>query len=254
MEILLISSVALGASLLTFFSGFGLGTLLMPIIALFFPLPIAIAITAIVHFSNNLLKFALLARYSNFSILLRFGIPAVIFAFLGAWCLESLSEWEWEFVYTFFDSTGHVTPLKVIIGLVIALFLVLESNSTLHVPSAFKKLWFGGMLSGFFGGLSGHQGAFRSLFLTQNALSKEVFLATGVSIAIVVDLSRLSLYATHWQSALDQWLMIVVAIVSAFIGTLIGKYFLKKVSIEFIRFVVAWRLGSVAFLLILGVL
>ncbi len=110
------------------------------------------------------------------------------------------------------------------------------------------------MLSGFFGGLSGHQGAFRSLFLTQNALSKEVFLATGVSIAVVVDLSRLSLYATHWQSALDQWLMIVVAIVSAFIGTLIGKYFLKKVSIEFIRFVVAWMLGSVAFLLILGVL
>ena len=49
-------------------------------------------------------------------------------------------------------------------------------------------------------------------------------------------------------------LMIVVAIVSAFIGTLIGKYFLKKVSIEFIRFVVAWMLGSVSFLLILGVL
>jgi len=95
---------------------------------------------------------------------------------------------------------------------------------------------------------------FVAFFLTQNALSKEVFLATGVSIAVVVDLSRLSLYASHWQSALAQWQMIVVAIVSAFIGTLIGKYFLKKVSIEFIRFVVAWMLGSVAFLLILGVL
>lgn len=254
MEMILIASVALIASLLTFFSGFGLGTLLMPIIALFFPLPIAIAITAIVHFSNNLLKFALLVKHSDLSILVRFGVPAVIFALLGAWCLEFLSEWKWEFAYTLFGFTAHVTPLKLIIGLVIALFLVLESNSTLHVPSAFKKLWLGGMLSGFFGGLSGHQGAFRSLFLTQNALSKEVFLATGVSIAVVVDLSRLSLYATHWQSALDQWQMIVVAIVSAFIGTFIGKYYLKKVSIEFIRLVVAWMLGSVAFLLILGVL
>jgi len=254
MELFLISGVAFGASLLTFFSGFGLGTLLMPIIALFFPLPIAIAITAIVHFSNNLLKFALLARYSNLPIFLRFGIPAVIFAFLGAWCLEFLSEWKWEFTYTFFGFILHVTPLKVIIGLVIALFLALESTPKLYVPNAFKTLWLGGMLSGFFGGLSGHQGAFRSLFLTQNILSKEVFLATGVSIAVFVDISRLSLYATHWQSAFNQWQMIAVAIGSAFVGTLIGKYFLKKVSIAFIRFVVAWILGMVAFLLITGAL
>lgn len=254
MELLLVASVAMMASLLTFFSGFGLGTLLMPIIALFFPLPIAIAITALVHFSNNLLKFFLLARYSNYAILVRFGLPAVIFALLGAWCLEGLSEWKWGFTYTLFDFTFTITPLKLIIGFVIALFLVIESSTTLHVPNAFKKLWLGGALSGFFGGLSGHQGAFRSLFLTQNALSKEVFLATGVSIAIVVDLSRLSLYAKHWESALAQWELIVIATLSAFLGTLIGKFFLKKVSIEFIRFIVALMLGIVAFLLMVGFL
>lgn len=254
MEIFLVAGVAFIASLLTFFSGFGLGTLLMPVIALFFPLPIAIAITAIVHFSNNLLKFFLLVKHSNVSILLRFGIPAVLFALLGAVCLEFLSEWKWGLTYSILGVTCQVTPLKLIIGLVIALFLVLESNATLHVPSAFKKLWLGGALSGFFGGLSGHQGAFRSLFLTQNALSKEVFLATGVSIAVVVDLSRLSLYAKHWDVALSQWQMILAAIISAFIGTLIGKHYLQKVSIEFIRLVVAWMLGSVAFLLMVGVL
>lgn len=254
MELVLVAGVAFSASLLTFFSGFGLGTLLMPIVALFFPLPIAIAITAIVHFSNNVLKFFLLARYSNYAILIRFGLPAVIFALLGAWCLELLIEWKWGFTYTLFDFTFTITPLKLIIGFVIALFLGVESNTTLRIPSYAKKLWLGGALSGFFGGLSGHQGAFRSLFLTQNALSKEVFLATGVSIAVVVDLSRLSLYAKHWESALAQWELIVIATLSAFIGTLIGKFFLKKVSIDFIRFIVAWMLGIVAFLLIAGVL
>ncbi|WP_041958637.1 sulfite exporter TauE/SafE family protein [Sulfurospirillum arsenophilum] len=254
MEIFLVAGVAFIASLLTFFSGFGLGTLLMPIIVLFFPLPIAIAITAIVHFSNNLLKFFLLVKHSDVSILLRFGVPAVIFALLGAWSLDLLSEWSLGFTYTLFGFTCNVTPLKLIIGLVIVFFLILESSPTLRVPNAFKKLWLGGALSGFFGGLSGNQGAFRSLFLTQNALSKEVFLATGVSIAVIVDLSRLSLYAKHWESALAQWELIVIATLSAFIGTLIGKFFLKKVSIEFIRFIVAWMLGVVAFLLIAGVL
>lgn len=168
--------------------------------------------------------------------------------------MEFLSEWKWGFTYTIFGFTCYATPLKLIIGLVIAFFLVLESSSTLHVPSAFQKLWLGGALSGFFGGLSGNQGAFRSLFLTQNALSKEVFLATGVSIAVIVDLSRLSLYAKHWEDALAQWELIVIATLSAFVGTMIGKFFLKKVSIEFIRLVVAWMLGVVAFLLIAGVL
>ena len=254
MEMILIASTAFLASLLTFFSGFGLGTLLMPVIAIFFPLPIAIAITAMVHFSNNLLKCGLLFKYSDFPTFMRFGIPAIVFSFLGAWTLDVLSVWRWDFTYTFLGLVAHMTPLKVVIGLVIVLFLVVESHETMQIPSTFKKLWFGGILSGFFGGLSGHQGAFRSLFLTQNALSKEVFLATGVSIAVVVDLSRLGVYMTHWESALAQWQMILVAIVSAFMGTFIGKHYLKKVSIEFIRRIVSWMLGSVSFLLIVGIL
>jgi len=37
-------------------SGFGLGTLLLPVFALFFPLPVAIAATALVHLANNFFK------------------------------------------------------------------------------------------------------------------------------------------------------------------------------------------------------
>jgi len=254
MELILIGSVAFLASLLTFFSGFGLGTLLMPIVGLFFPLPIAIALTAIVHFSNNLFKFFLLLRHNDYGILIRFGVPAMVCAFLGAWCLELLSVWTWSVSYSIFGFTCTVAPLKMMIGLVIAFFLFLELRPDLHIPHTFKKLWIGGVLSGFFGGLSGHQGAFRSLFLAHNNLSKEIFLATGVSIAVVVDISRLTLYAKHWQSALSQWELITIAIFSAFLGTLIGKYFLKKVSIDTIRRMVALMLGCIAFFLMIGVL
>jgi uncharacterized membrane protein YfcA len=40
---------ALAASGLTLFSGFGLGTLLMPVFAIYFPIEIAVAMTAVVH-------------------------------------------------------------------------------------------------------------------------------------------------------------------------------------------------------------
>ena len=75
MDIIIISIAALFASGLTMFSGFGLGTLLMPVVAIFFPVEIAIAMTAMVHLANNAFKVFLLGRSANRSVILRFGIP-----------------------------------------------------------------------------------------------------------------------------------------------------------------------------------
>lgn len=55
MEIIIISLVAFFVAILTFFSGFGLGTILTPIFMIFFPVDLAIGLTGIVHFFNNFL-------------------------------------------------------------------------------------------------------------------------------------------------------------------------------------------------------
>lgn len=75
---------------LTLFSGFGLGTLLMPVVAIFFPLNIAIAMTAVVHPAGNLFKLALTGRHASRSVLLPVGVPAVAAAFVGAGFLARL--------------------------------------------------------------------------------------------------------------------------------------------------------------------
>jgi hypothetical protein len=62
---LVVCSVALLASGLTFFSGFGLGTLLLPAFALFFPVEQAVALTAVVHFLNGLFKLGLVGRHAD---------------------------------------------------------------------------------------------------------------------------------------------------------------------------------------------
>lgn len=82
---------ALITSVLTLFSGFGLGTLLMPVFASFFPLEIAIALTAIVRFLNSVFKLMVVGKYTDKGVVLRFGVPALIFAFLAAKTLLLLS-------------------------------------------------------------------------------------------------------------------------------------------------------------------
>ena len=91
MELAIICLAAFIASGLTLFSGFGLGTLLMPVVAVFFPLEVAVAMTAVVHLANNLFKLLLLGRGADARVLLRFGIPAVLFAWIGAALLVDLS-------------------------------------------------------------------------------------------------------------------------------------------------------------------
>ncbi|GAB3198614.1 putative membrane protein YfcA [Pontibacter aydingkolensis] len=92
MEYLLICITSFIASGLTFFSGFGLGTLLVPVFALFFPIDIAIALTAVVHFLNNLFKLTLIGRHAQLPVVLKFGLPSMVAAFAGAGLLVLISE------------------------------------------------------------------------------------------------------------------------------------------------------------------
>ena len=72
MEILIISIVAFVAALLTFFSGFGLGTILTPVMLIFFPPEIAISLTGIVHFCNNIFKLSIIGKQFNKEVLIKF--------------------------------------------------------------------------------------------------------------------------------------------------------------------------------------
>lgn len=257
MDIIVVSSVALFASALTLFSGFGLGTLLMPAVAIFFPIEIAVAITAIVHLANNVFKVALLGKKARRSVLFRFGIPAIVFAFLGALVLGWLSVVEPVLEYTALGGSFAVSPLKLVVGTLILIFVILELSPKFAAMALEQKyLPVGGMVSGFFGGLSGHQGAFRSMFLIKAGLSKEEFVATGVMIAVMIDVSRLSIYGWGMSAQLHhiQWPLVISASLSAFAGAYFGAKMLEKITIRSIQVLVSVLLVAVSLGLISGVL
>lgn len=179
MTYLVVCSVALFASGLTFFSGFGLGTLLLPAFALFFPIEHAVALTAVVHFLNGLFKLALVGRHADRRAVLRFGVPAIVAALAGAWLLQ-LTDLQPLVRYALFGHDVRVTPVKLAVGVLLVVFALIELLPvTRDVTFSAGYLPLGGVLSGFFGGLSGMQGALRSAFLLKAGFSKKAFIATG---------------------------------------------------------------------------
>ena len=256
MEYILIPIVALLASALTFFSGFGLGTLLLPAFALFFPIDVAIALTAIVHFLNNAFKLVLVKRNINWKITLQFGLPALLFSFLGAFLLDKITNANILTEYSLNHKVFQITLMKIIVAFLLiffALFELIPKLKNLQFPE--KYLPIGGILSGFFGGLSGHQGALRSAFLTKVGLSKEAFIATGVIIACMIDVSRMSVYFTNISKVKDSlnFNLIFVATLAAFIGVYFGNKLVKKITINTIQKIVAFMIILFAVGLGLGI-
>ena len=209
---------------------------MLPVFGLYFDLPLAIAMTAIVHFTNNIFKLGLNFKSIDYNSLKWFGIPSILFAFGGAFTLRQLEIWQ---------NNQQFFILNKVIGLLLILFALFE------LYDSFKKLEFsknylilGGALSGFFGGLSGHQGALRSAFLSKMGLSKEQFISTGIAIACLVDISRLTVY---WQRIQQHfytmdWRLIGFSIAAAIGGALLGKQLLNKITLQWLQWIVALAL------------
>jgi uncharacterized protein len=255
MEYLIISFAAVMTSGLTLFSGFGLGTLLMPVFAVFFPVEVAISLTAIVHFLNNVFKLILVGKDTDKGVVLRFGIPAIIFAFLGAQTLLFLSGMKPLATYQLFGKSLEIAPIKLVIAFLLVVFSIAELIPKFSQVSFDKKyLPLGGALSGFFGGLSGNQGALRSPFLLKVGLAREGYIATGVVIACLVDFTRLSVYGSHFSQGggSENLPLVATATLSAFLGAFIGNRLMKKVTMRAIQILVAIMLLGIAVGLGLG--
>ena len=257
MEIIIISITAFFVAILTFFSGFGLGTILTPIFMIFFPVDLAIGLTGIVHFFNNIFKLILVGKNADKTVLLRFGVPAVLAAILGSWLLLNISDLEPLFSYEMFGKNFEIFPVKFIISILLIIFASIDLIPYFNkLQFGKEKLPIGGVLSGFFGGLSGNQGALRSAFLIKAGLTKEAFVGTAVVVSIFVDFTRLSIYATRFSKAglIDNLTLVICATLSAIIGAYIGNKLLKKVTLHFLQIAVAIMLIFISFALGAGLI
>ncbi len=242
MEFFVIAITAFFAAILTFFSGFGLGTILTPVFMIFFPVEAAIALTGIVHFSNNIFKIALVGRRADKSTVLRFGIPAVVAAFAGAWILLNIPDANPLFTYEMAGRNWEVYPVKFLISILLICFALMDLIPFFsRLQFGKDKLPLGGILSGFFGGLSGNQGALRAAFLIKAGLSKEAYIGTAVVVSTMVDFTRLGVYSTRFkESGLEENIPIVICgTLAAIAGAFLGNKLLKKITLHSLQVIVA---------------
>lgn len=196
-------------------TGFGIGSLLTPLLAIQFDTRLAVAAVSIPHVAGTALRLWLLGGGADRKVLWSFGLTSAVGGLLGA----ALNGWlgnRW---------------LTIVFGLLL-LFAAASQASGLAKRMRFHGAvaWIAGALSGLLGGLVGNQGGIRSAAMLGFNLPKQTFIATATAIGLFVDGARMPIYlATQHTAIVSVWPWIVAATLGVVAGTLVGNRVMSRI-------------------------
>jgi uncharacterized membrane protein YfcA len=215
--------LALLAEIIGTVSGFGSSILFVPLASLFFDFNSVLGITAVFHVFSNISKIVLFKKGVDKRLILKLGIPAVIFVIIGAILTKYIPQKESELFMN-------------IMLVFFAFFLVYKINSPIEQND--KNLIIGGISSGFLAGLIGTGGALRGLTLAAFNLPKNIYISTSAIIYLGVDLSRSIVYIYNGYFLTKYIIYIPFLLLISVLGSWIGKIILTYISELYFKYIV----------------
>lgn len=212
--LLLVASVLAG--IIASVAGFGIGSVLTPLLALHAPMGVAVAAVSIPHFVATTYRAMLMRASIDWSVLRSFGLMSAAGGLVGALLLG------------FAKSDGLAYLLAGLMAFVaIGSWLGWLQRMRFEGPIA----WVAGALSGVLGGLVGNQGGIRAGAMLGLGVSKEAFVATATAIGVIVDAVRMPVYLARSGAELARvWPSIALCTAGVLVGTVIGKRVLNVIS------------------------
>ncbi len=197
-------------------AGFGIGSVLTPVLALETGTRLAVAAVAIPHVIGTAQRLWILRAYIDRRVLVGFGLASAVGGLVGA----------------VLHSVVAGRELAIVFGLALAATGVAELTGWMRrVRWGRRAAWVAGLVSGLLGGMVGNQGSVRSASLLGFDVPKESFVATATAIALCVDAARLPVYlVTQGTEILALWPLLLVATGGVVVGTAIGTRILGGID------------------------
>ena len=207
-------------------SGFGIGSLLTPLIALQAGTKTAVAAVSVPHLIGTGLRF-------DRRVFWRFGLTSAAGGLAGA----------------LLNARASSPALTIVFGSLLVFAGAAQiTGSAQRWRFHGSVAWIAGALSGFFGGLVGNQGGIRSAALLGFDLPKERFVATATAIALMVDAARMPVYVVAERAQVAAiWPLVAISVLGVVGGTLAGQRVLMIVPEQRFRQIVG------AIILLLGI-
>ena len=220
-----VAVVALGAGAVASVVGFGIGSMLTPLVGAQVGLRAAVVVVSVPHFAATVLRAWRLRRAVDRVVLVRFGLASAAGGLAGALLHERLQSPALALVFG---------------GLLVFAGAMGVSGLSKRMRFGRRVAFLAGALSGGFGGLVGNQGGIRSAALLGFDLPREAFVATATAVGVIVDLARMPVYlATSAGAIAASWRLVLAATAAVLAGTLLGERVLRRIPESVFRFVVS---------------
>ncbi len=209
-------------------SGFGIGSILTPLLAVRLGTKVAVAAVSVPHVAGTALRFFLMRKSLDRRILVTFGIASAFGGLIGA----LLNNWIGGRILTII-----LAVLLIFSGIVGLLGIALRFSR--------RTAYAAGALSGVLGGLVGNQGGIRAGAMFGFEVPKEAFVATSTAVGLIVDGARVPVYLfTQGEALLRIWPLIAITTAAVIAGTVAGRAALGKLNEETFRRVVSGLIAA----------
>lgn len=206
-------------------SGFGIGSLLTPVLAVRVGTKLAVAAVSIPHVAATALRFWLMREHVDRKLLWSFGLMSAAGGLLGA------------LLHNYAGSPA----LTIVFGSLL-IFTGLMGLTGLSERLRFRGWvgWLAGGVSGLLGGLVGNQGGIRAGAMLGFDVPRHAFVATATAVGLIVDGARLPVYlASQGEEMFALWPFLLAATVGTLFGTLVGERLLRRLPEGLYRRLVA---------------
>lgn len=230
-----VAIITLACSVIGTLAGFGISTLMVPVMVLIIPYQEALLLVGIIHFFGDISRMFFFRHGLRWKLLLTFGISGIIASFFGARFTSSLP--------------AHM-PIQILAIFLFLYSFYLLANQSWKFPKKTSVEVAGGAVSGFMAGLIGLGGSVRGPFLAPFNLPKEVYIFTAGALGFLIDTTRIGTYLYHGQTIPSNLLWgLLIFIPCSFIGAFFAKQFSNKIPeqrfrqfISAILFIIAIKL------------
>jgi uncharacterized protein len=224
-EIVYIALLTFLASIIGTLAGFGISTIMIPVLLIILPLPQTLLLVGVIHWFNDIWKMLLFREGIKWKLFLAFGLPGIVTSFLGS-------------------SLSLRIPREILsraLGVfLIAYVLFIIFNRAFKLSQKLSVAISGGALTGFFAGIFGIGGEINAVVLSAFNLEKAVYVATIGAISFLIDSTRIATYIQGGISLRPSILQGFLIFISASLaGAMIGKRAVEKIPQEKFRSFVA---------------